>query len=107
MKNNGPSKNEPIDLNNPSSKDIAKLNSVLTHENPMYFMPSIAHISRDDALSLLELVHSGKLSPSYQSYGYLLVLSLAGTQKKAVKLFSDGMHYLRSRDETLDNDDNN
>jgi hypothetical protein len=105
MNNNGSSKNKPnhfiVNLDDPSPKDVAMLNSFLTSENPIVFMPSIATIDRAAALALLELAHNGKLSPSYQSYGYLLVLTLAGTPEKAVNLFANGCKFIKS---TMDED---
>lgn len=95
MKSNEPNNQESID--SIPQEVIAEMNSYITSDDPNVFMPHIARIDRKVAMLILELTARGKLSPSYESYSWVLLIGMTGSPEAASLLFKKGYNFLRNQ----------
>lgn len=99
--------NEGMDCEDLTNEQLAELNSIVVLSEPAEFMPYLVGMNRENALAVLELTHRGKLSPSYQIYGFLLMLSLMGDIRAVVNQYKNGIDYLKQKGIFPDNDNTN
>ena len=87
--------NTPKSIEDIPADIIAEINSYITSNDPNVFMPHICNLDQKIAMLILELTSRGKLSPSYESYAWVLLVAMTGNPENAAKLFKKGYDFLK------------
>jgi len=93
---NDNSEKPSVSIDDVPAEVIAALNSIVTQTEPIDFLKEFHDISRENAFVILELTHRGRLAPSYQCYGYLTLVVLAGSPENAMAMYSSGVNWIKS-----------
>lgn len=84
---------------------LTLMNNELQSDKPEGFLPVLATLEREQAMFLIEMTHGGKLNPSYNAYGFILLKSLCDNDEQVFMMYAQGAEFIKSTglidDETL------
>jgi hypothetical protein len=81
------------------SEFVALMNEKLSSDDPQEFLPVLGPLSPKQSLVLVEMTACGLLSPSYNSYGFMLINTLCENKEQVFKMYEFGSNLFKEKQE--------